>query len=190
MLTLPAAVQTAIAATTRRPAVRVTLIREVPAYSLLATYAFPGGAFHTAACVAPDGSIVRAAMQNTAGSAVGQVWVQRVTSPSTTSQWNTWSTLSGADKLRDAGVALGTVASTVYLFCCDGVSDNVVLATSADNGQTWSAFGSVVTVAPTETVRALAFAPGGNTTGDPSLLVAIVDDGSLSATACTLRLSA
>lgn len=187
---MPAAVSAAISATTRRPAVRVTLLRDVPSYSLLASSTPTGGPFHSAVTVAQDGSIVRAAMQNTAGSVTGQVSVQRVTSPSTPSQWTTWTALGGPDKLRDGGIALGTVGGTISLFVCDGASDNVYLSTSTDNGATWSAFALAVTVGGTETVRGLALATGANTTSDPSYLFALVDDGTLSATAMTVRVAA
>ncbi len=189
MIATPPALTAAFRSPGQRPSIRVTMARDIPSYTLLASGSMAGGAFHHAVVVAPDGSIVRAWMQNTPSPLAGQVWVQRVTSPTVPTQWTTWSPLGATVMLSVAGVSLAVIAMQVWLIAVDSATGGIQLASSSDNGQTWSAFTTVIPVGATETPRAVAIAGGNVTAGDSVAIFTLIDDGSLTSTAVRAKVS-
>jgi hypothetical protein len=137
MRTLTTAVQNALAATGRAPVISAQLFDPIEHYSVYQTLGIAEGV--SAACVANDGSIVRAYVDRPAGAFVATLSVQRVTDPSQGTQWSTWSVLSSANLLRDAGCTLSNNAGVLHVFAQSGASPfNLLVWTSSDNGATWS----------------------------------------------------
>jgi hypothetical protein len=100
-----------------------------------ATVATGGSGGPCAAAIAPDGSVV-AAYVSTASP--NTIYVQRVTDPSSASQWASWTSVS-ADARAQAGVCLCVAGGTVRLLWQAAASTAVRYADSLDGGQTWSA---------------------------------------------------
>lgn len=155
MRTLTTPIQNALAATGRAPALSAQLFDPIEHYSAYQTLGIAEGI--SAACVANDGSIVRAYVDRPAGAFVATLSVQRVTDPSQGSQWSAWSVLSSANLLRDAGCTISNNSGTLRLFAQSGTSPyNLIVWTSSDNGATWS--GPVTIAAINAAVRGLGSA--------------------------------
>jgi hypothetical protein len=135
--TLTSSIQSALAATTRTPAISVQLYDPIEHYSAYQTLAISEG--RSAACVASDGALIRAYTDNPAGAFAATLSVQRISDPGSAGQWSTWTVLSSANLLRDAGCALSNNSGTLRLFAQSGASPfNLLVWTSTDNGATWS----------------------------------------------------
>ena len=112
-----------------------------------------------AAAVAPDGSLIRAYLDDTGATSV--LYVSRVAAPGPGSTFSAWTSLV-ATVSNQAGVALCVEGSAVLLFYVDTDDVSLKLRVSSDNGATWAAATSVSTASGA--VGALAAA--GNGSGD------------------------
>lgn len=155
MRPLTTSIQDALAATGRAPALSAQLFDPIERYSDYQTLAIAEGI--SAVSIANDGSIVRAYVDRPAGAFAATLSVQRITDPSQGAQWATWSALSSANMLRDAGCAISNNSGTLQLFAQSGTSPfNLLVWTSLDNGATWS--GPVTIAAINAAVRGLGSA--------------------------------
>jgi hypothetical protein len=186
--TLTPSITAALAATARQPAVSVQLFDPIPHYASYQTIGASEG--RSAACVAADGSLIRAYVDRPAGAFTASLFVQRITDPGNATQWSAWATLSSANLQREAGCALcsNTPNGTLRCFAVSGSSPyNLLVWTSTDTGATWS---GPTTIGPTNTfVRAIGSAGqndvfyAGDDTGGPSLWVSLFTVSSWSAPA-------
>ncbi len=137
MRTLTPSIQNALASLVRRPALKVELFDPIAHFALYQTGGLLEG--RSAACIANDGSIIRAFVTDSIGAFSAQLDVQRITDPGNSTQWNSWTVLGSTDKLRDAGCALSNNSGTLRLFAQSGVSPfNLLVWTSVDNGASWT----------------------------------------------------
>ncbi|HEY7123099.1 MAG TPA: hypothetical protein VH540_04020 [Ktedonobacterales bacterium] len=156
MRTLTTSIQNALAATARTPAISAQLFDPIQHYASYQTLGITEGL--SAACVASDGALVRAYVDRPIGAFVATLSVQRISDPGVSSQWSTWSVLSSANLLRDAGCTVSDNGGTLRLFAQSGTSPtyNLLVWTSTDNGATWS--GPVTIAAINSFIRGLGSA--------------------------------
>jgi hypothetical protein len=95
-----------------------------------------------AAVAAPDGSLIRARLEDNGATAT--LYVSRVASPGPGSTWSSWSSLE-AGVSDVAGCALALDGTTLLLFYVASNHTSIRLRTSADNGQTWSSASTIAT---------------------------------------------
>lgn len=171
MRTLTSTIEAALAATRRTPALTCQLFDPIAHYALYQTTTVPES--HSAACIANDGSLLRAYTDQPINAFAASLFVQRITDPATPTQWTTWTTLAPATLLRDAGCTLSNHNGTLRLFAQSGSSPYPLLVwTSTDHGATWS---GPVTIAPVNAaVRGLGSA------GQNDLFFAQDDTGGVS----------
>jgi hypothetical protein len=93
-----------------------------------------------AACIALDGSLVRARVQTTG---TDTLYVSRVAAPGPESTFASWTALD-TDVSNVAGVALCVVGTDVWLFYLDNDDVTIRLRVSSDNGATWGAASTVL----------------------------------------------
>ncbi|HEY7348268.1 MAG TPA: hypothetical protein VH599_08085 [Ktedonobacterales bacterium] len=137
MRTLTPSIQNALAAATRTPAISVQLYDPIQHYSAYQTLAISEG--RSAACIADDGAIIRAYTDSPLGAFAATLSVQRISDPDNASEWSTWTVLSSANLLRDAGCTLSNNGGTLRLFAQSGVSPfDLLVWESLDNGGAWS----------------------------------------------------
>jgi hypothetical protein len=143
--TLPGPLLTALNSLTRSPALTVTIedhvIHYAP-YQTGSTDAWNDG------CIANDNSIIRVQVTRGGSGFVSNFQVQRITDPSQSTQWSTWTTLPGSTNLmfQDGGCAISNSSGTLRAFAQRGTGGNNLWAwTSTNNGATWSGPVSVVT---------------------------------------------
>jgi len=97
---------------------------------------------YIAAVAAPDGSLVRARLEDNGATAT--LYVSRVTSPGSGSTWSSWTSLeAGVSDL--AGCALALDGTTLLLFYVASDDVSVRLRTSSDNGASWSSASTIAT---------------------------------------------
>ena len=94
-----------------------------------------------AAVGAPDGSLVRARLEDNGATAT--LYVSRVSSPGSGSAWSSWTSLE-AGVSDVAGCALALDGTTLLLFYLAADDVSIRLRTSADNGASWSAATTIV----------------------------------------------
>ncbi len=143
---LDAALVAALDATTRRPAISLTVEDHVAHY---APYQTPGTADAlNDACIASDNSIIRVQVTRNGFAATFQV--QRIIDPTSATQWASWTTLPGATGIlfQDGGCAVSNSHGTLRAFAQRGTGGNNIFAwTSTNNGITWT--GPVTVLTPT-----------------------------------------
>ncbi len=186
MRALTTSIQNALAAATRTPAISVQLYDPIEHYALYNSGGASEGA--SAACVAADGALIRAYTDTPAGAFVATLSLQRISDPGTSSQWSTWTVLSSANLMRDAGCAISNNSGTLRVFAQSGSSPfNLLVWESLDNGVTWS--GPVAIAAVNQVIRGLGSAGQNDVfyakddTGGVSLSVATFSGGAWSAPA-------
>ena len=91
---------------------------------------------------APDGSLVRARLEDNGATAT--LYVSRVTSPGSGSTWSSWTSLE-AGVSDVAGCALALDGTTLLLFYVAANDVSIRLRTSSDNGASWSSASTIVT---------------------------------------------
>jgi hypothetical protein len=146
----------AVSATSQQPAIACIIARSDPQFA--AYQSATGTEYRSAACVAGDGSIVRAHIAQSGG-ASQPLSVQRITDPGQAAQWTTWTQLATGMN-APAGCAVAWMANAVFVIAQQyGGSYPVVFWTSSDYGQTWSAMRQfpAIPVSPTN-VRGIASA--------------------------------
>ncbi|HLV97657.1 MAG TPA: hypothetical protein VKT82_03170 [Ktedonobacterales bacterium] len=155
MRTLTTSIQNALAAAARTPASSVQLFDPIQHYASYQTGGLLEGI--SAACLASDGAIIRAFTTQPTGAFVASLDVQRISDPGNSTQWNTWTSLSSGNLLRDAGCAVSNNSGTLHVFAQSGSSPyNLLVWTSTDNGATWS--GPVTIAAINAAIRGLGSA--------------------------------
>ncbi|MBV9121240.1 MAG: hypothetical protein JOZ39_11075, partial [Chloroflexi bacterium] len=141
MRTLTTTLAAAVSATGRRPAAQVTLADDQEHYALFRQNAPAKAVDGCAACTAPDGSLIRAALFDNGGSGNADLAVQRITDPTQASQWSTWTTLVAAGCEASQPVALSSnPGGIVRLFYGDGLSAGatIKLFESSNSGASWT----------------------------------------------------
>ncbi len=137
--TLTSTLTAAVSALTRRPSLSLSAEDHINHFATSITV----GNTDTLndACVAADGSIVRVQLTR-GGTGFNQNFqFQRITDPTQTSQWQTWTTFSGGsgNMFQDGGCAVSTSTSTLRAFAQRGTGGNDVWVwTSTNNGVSWS----------------------------------------------------
>lgn len=142
--TLDTALTATLNSTTRRPSITLTVEDHVAHY---APYQTPGtaDAFNDA-CVANDNSIIR--VQVTRNGFASSFQVQRITDPTSATQWSSWTTLPGASgtMFQDGGCAVSNSYGTLRAFAQRGTGGSNLFAwTSTNNGVTWTGPVTVLT---------------------------------------------
>lgn len=146
MKTIPSGLNDSQLRPVGRPLVRATFsdfYGDVRRLRFRRWYAGSEPAGPAAACVAADGSLVRARVVP----GTGRLHVSRVSSPSATSTWSTWTDLTACD--GTGGVALAADASVVVLYYIDADGERLRQRTSTDNGASWSGASTVWNNTPT-----------------------------------------
>lgn len=136
---LSSALTTALDGMTRVPALTLTIEDQVLHY---AAYQSPGSADGwNDACLAGDGSLVRAQVTRGGFGFTSNFQIQRVTDPTQAAQWSSWTVLPGSTGLiyEDGSCAISNSAGTLRAFAQRGTGGNDLWAwISLDNGATWS----------------------------------------------------
>jgi hypothetical protein len=107
---------------------------------------------HTLMRVAYDQSFIRARHD----AATGKVYAQRITSPTTASQWTTWTEIATAGAACPIALASDGTSEIALAYIAATPSQTVYLVHSHDNGQTWSAPETVVTTGIGRHIEAIA----------------------------------
>ena len=141
---LDTALTSVLDSTTRRPALTLTVEDHVTHY---APYQTPGtaDAFNDV-CIASDNSIIR--VQVTRNGFTSNFQVQRITDPTSATQWSSWTTLPGAlgTMFQDGGCAVSNSHGTLRAFAQRGTGgNNIFVWTSTNNGGTWTGPVTVLT---------------------------------------------
>lgn len=136
---LDSALIAALNSHTRRPALKLTLEDHVVHYG---AYQTPGTAdAWNDACIANDNGIVRVQLTRGGSGFVSSFQVQRITDPTQTAQWSSWSTLPGASgtMFQDGGCAVSNSNGTLNAFAQHGTGGNALWSwTSTNNGVSWN----------------------------------------------------
>ena len=150
MRTLSSTLTTAVNAQTRRPA--ISLSAEDHIHHLNQTITTSGNADGWSdICVASDGGIVRVQVTHASGPASYHQtfqW-QRVTDPTSATQWQTWTTFSGSSAViwQDALCAVSNNSGILRAFAQQGTGGVALWCwTSNDNGVSWSGPVTVLTL--------------------------------------------
>lgn len=163
MRPLSTALQTALQARTRHPAVILTIEDHT---NHLLPYQTPGLPDQWSdACVADDGSIVRVYLTHPAGPDTFAQHFQytRITDPSQAAQWTTVTTFTGgkANMFQDGGCCISNNHGTLRAFAQQGSGGNALFCwTSTDHGASWS--GPVAVVSPPGNALTKGIASAGN----------------------------
>ncbi len=156
---LDTALTAALDSTTRRPAMTLTVEDHVAHY---ASYQTPGTADSlNDACIASDNSIIR--VQVTRNGFTSNFQVQRITDPTSTTQWSSWTTLPGASgtMFQDGGCAVSNSHGTLRAFAQRGTGgNNIFVWTSTNNGGTWT--GPVTVLTPSGSALLKGIGSAGN----------------------------
>ncbi|GCE21615.1 hypothetical protein [Dictyobacter kobayashii] len=152
----------AIQAPTRVPAIGVSIEDHILHYQL---YQSPGAAdgWHDA-CLANDGSIVRIRLTRGSNAYAQSLQWQRITDASNASQWNSWTTLGGANStcFEDGGCALSNNGGVLRAFVQQGSGGSALWTwNSNDNGQSWSSSPATV-LTPPSSATILGIGSAGN----------------------------
>ena len=145
--TLDAALTAALNSLTRRPALTLTIEDHVMHYGL---YQAPNlsDAWNDAV-IANDNSIIRCSISRGSSPFQQTISVQRVTDPSQSAQWWTWTALPGGSNnvFQDGGCCVSNNSGTLRIFAQQGTGGNAIWNWySLDNGVTWN--GPSVTATP------------------------------------------
>lgn len=144
--TLDASLTSALASHTRRPALTLTAEDHI---QHLQSFQTPNVAdAWNDACIANDGSIVRVQVTRGGGGFTSSIKTQRITNPSTASQWSTWTTLSGGsgNMFQDAGCAISVQPNgDIFAFGQRGTGgNNLWVWKSTNNGSSWTGPVSII----------------------------------------------
>jgi len=119
--------------------------------------------FH-AACIAPDGSLVRARLDGTT------LYVSRVAAPGPGSTFSSWTSLE-TGIASTGGIALCVRSTEVRLFFLAAGNVNIRERISTDNGASWAAAATIVSTGGAKTEIAAAASDGsGGSSGDVLLV--------------------
>src|SRR5581483_1057356 len=108
MRTLTPTLAAAISATGRQPLVQLKLADDQEHYSLFRHDTPAKPVDGCAACVAPNGNLVRAALFDNGGAGNADLAVQAISNPNAAGQWTTWTTLVAASCEASQPLALST----------------------------------------------------------------------------------
>ncbi|GCF11214.1 hypothetical protein [Dictyobacter arantiisoli] len=151
----------AVGASTRVPAIAISIEDHVPHYQSYQTPNSTDG--WNDACIANDGSIIRVSLTRGSNIFAQSFQWQRITNPATAGQWSSWNTFGGAASTcyQDSGCAVSNSNGTLRAFAQQGSSRALWTWSSTDNGQTWSATpGTVLT--PPSSAALLGIGSAGN----------------------------
>ena len=143
---LNSALTTALNSLTRVPALTLTVEDHVLHYAL---YQSPASAdAWNDACLASDNSLVRVQVTRGGLGFTSNFQIQRVTDPTQTAQWSSWTTLPGSAALifQDGSCAVSNSAGILRAFAQRGTGGNDLWAwISLDDGITWTGPVTVLT---------------------------------------------
>lgn len=137
--TLDSALVGALNATTRRPALALTIEDHVIHYA-----SYQSGSsvdVWNDGCIASDNSIIRVQVMSSGTGFVSNFMVQRITDPTQAAQWASWTALPGSTGVmfQDGGCAVSNSAGTLRAFAQRGTGgNNLWVWTSTNNGASWS----------------------------------------------------
>ena len=159
--TLDSALMGALNATTRSPALTLTIedhvIHYAPYQSGSSVDVWNDG------CIAGDNSIIRVQVTSSGSGFVSNFMVQRITDPAQASQWTSWTALPGSTGVmfQDGGCAVSNSAGTLRAFAQRGTGgNNLWVWTSTNNGTSWS--GPVSVLSPPGGALLKGIASAGN----------------------------
>ncbi len=159
MRTIDAAMQSALAANTRRPAIGLTLEDHT---NHLTAYQTPGLVDQWSdVCIANDGSIVRVNLTRGSFGFTSNLQYSRITDPAQAAQWAGVTTFAGAsgNMFQDGGCAISNNGGTLRAFAQQGTGGNALYCwTSTTNGASWSGPTTVVTLAGSALTKGIASA--------------------------------
>ncbi|HVU70227.1 MAG TPA: hypothetical protein VHD63_24065 [Ktedonobacteraceae bacterium] len=161
MRTLDAALTTALAGSTRRPALSLTIEDHTIHLSPFQT---PGLSDRWSdCCVASDGSLVYVSLTRGGTGFDQDFQYTRITDPSIASQWSTLTTFSGGSDtmFQDGCCCISNNGGTLRAFAQQGtISNNVLVWTSTTNGASWT--GPVAIMTPPGGALMKGIASAGN----------------------------
>jgi len=137
--TLDSALVGALNATTRSPALALTIEDHVIHYA-----SYQSGSsvdVWNDGCIASDNSIIRVQVTSSGSGFVSNFMVQRITDPAQAAQWASWTALPGSTGVmfQDGGCAVSNSAGTLRAFAQRGTGgNNLWVWTSTNNGASWS----------------------------------------------------
>lgn len=154
--TISSTLQTAISAKTRRPALTLTSedhIMHLQNHIVTPTNTNGSNDGWSDLCIASDGSIIRVRITWGGGGAdfVQSLQWQRITDPTSATQWTTWTTFGGGSGniWDDGSCCVSNNSGTIRAFAQQGTGGAAIWVwSSTDNGQTWSASPTTVLTPP------------------------------------------
>jgi len=145
MRSLSGTLMAALNARTRRPAISLTAEDHID--HLAQTIAAANSDGYNDLSIASDGSIIRVRLTRGSNAFQQSFQWQRITDPTSGSQWTTWNTFSGGSGniFQDGGCAVSRDAGTINVYCQQGTGGNALWNWfSNDGGQTWSGPGTIL----------------------------------------------
>ena len=145
MRSLSSTLMVALNAKTRRPAISLTAEDHID--HLAQTIGATNSDGYNDLCVASDGSIIRVRLTRGSNAFQQSFQWQRITDPTSGSQWTTWDTFSGGSGniFQDGGCAVSRDAGTINVYCQQGTGGNALWNWfSNDGGLTWSGPGTIL----------------------------------------------
>ncbi len=139
MRTLPPVLTSVLNNTTRTPRCILTVEDRVLHYGLYQSLS--GDDVLNDACLASDASIIRVQIPHGSSGFSASFQVQRISDPTQTAQWSSWSTLPGAAGViyQNGGCAVTNAAGVLRAFAQRGTGGNNLWTwSSTDNGISWS----------------------------------------------------
>jgi hypothetical protein len=139
MRPLSSTLTAAVNAKTRRPAISLTAEDHINHLAQVIAAANSDG--YNDLCIADDGSIIRVRVTRGDNAFQQSFQWQRITDPTSGSQWTTWNTFGGGSGniFQDGGCAISKDQGTMNAYCQQGTGGNALWNWySNDGGQTWS----------------------------------------------------
>ncbi len=145
MRSLSLTLRSALNANTRRPVISLTAEDHIN--HLAQAVAASNSDGYNDLCIASDGSIIRIRVTRGSNAFQQSLQWQRITDPTSGSQWTTWNTFSGGSSnvFQDGGCAISRDGGTINAYCQQGTGGNALWNWfSNDGGLTWSGPGAIL----------------------------------------------
>lgn len=120
MRSLSSTLTSALNAKTRRPAISLTAEDHIN--HLAQAVAASNSDGYNDLCIAGDGSVIRVRVTRGSNAFQQSLQWQRITDPTSGSQWTTWNTFSGGSGniFQDGGCAISRDGGTINVYCQQG----------------------------------------------------------------------
>ena len=145
MRSLSLTLRSALNANTRRPVISLTAEDHINHLAQAVAASHSDG--YNDLCIASDGSIIRIRVTRGSNAFQQSLQWQRITDPTSGSQWTTWNTFSGGSSnvFQDGGCAISRDGGTINAYCQQGTGGNALWNWfSNDGGLTWSGPGAIL----------------------------------------------